>query len=202
MADLGNLTEALVFYHKSFSIKERDLIPQHHDLLELGNRVALAAMELGDYQTALVYARKMIKNDPAYKYAIDTEGLILHKQGNLQEALTAFDQALECDPGYADAYIHKLEVISEKETFGVELAVEEFLKTQVIQKSDYDERKKEELRIIVSTLTTKEKKGNVEVEIPKQKFETGSLEFFQMIDAVKHEFDVNLNFEKRCRKLN
>ena len=177
----GNLEEALASYQKSFAIRERDLIPKHPDLLKLGNSISQTSLALGDCANAVIFANKVIQNDPDYKYAYNTLGQALYKQNKFQEALAAFDQALRCDPGYADANVHRLAVIAAiaHSTNDFSRVQEEIGKAQRLEKTDYDQRKKAEMEALARA-----SKQETKVELPKAEFELGSIAYLQKLEAL------------------
>ena len=192
---LGKLPEALEQYqrclthwsseHQVFlvwsSIDCEDFLKPPDYLDHIANscdKIGKVFLKLEDYPAAITYATKGIQNNPDCKYAHDTLGLAFHKLGNLQEALAAFDQALRCDPGYADATIHRLAVITEiaNKTENFERVAEEFAKAKRLEKTDYDQEKKAEFEQFA-----KASKQEMTVTPPKQEFEAGTKNYLEQL---------------------
>lgn len=177
--NIGRLSEALSLYQKSAPILEGALASNHPRVIVNAYGLANTALKLNNYDLAMKAANAVIQKDPTFKYAYDTKGLVLHKQGSLEKALEVFDQALLCDPGYADAIIHRLDVIKEIEqkSNNYQKIFDEIHKAEQIQATDYDTKK-----IIEWKSKAREPKGNSfifpqELELPKTDYKLGTEEF-------------------------
>lgn len=198
--------QALEWFQKSYDIRAANLGPTHPALLFLENALAKTALDVQDsrYHTyAVSLCEKIISNDPNYKYAYDTMGLALHKQGHLNEAVAAFDQALQCDPGYADASIHRLEVIAEiaRQNLDFHRISVECANAKKLEKTNYDETKRRQLEIVAQERRfPAERVPEERVEVPSNVFEPGDASFNRRIEAVYNDFKAL--FESQQSQLN
>ena len=179
----GKLSEALELFQKAFFIQERDLIPKHPELLHNGYFLANTALKLSHYDLALEYGNKLVQKDPTFKYSYDIIGQVLHKQKKLEEALKAFNEALKCDPGYADAEAHRLEVLVEieREKANFQKILDEIEEAKKLKPTDYDEKKKEEWKKL--TRTSREEMQSIPLELPEPEFKAGSPEYLEFLES-------------------
>lgn len=179
----GKLSEAFEQYKKTLEMEEfADRESPYRS--KLCDKIGKVLLELGDYPAVITYANKGIQINPSYKYAYDMLGIALHKQGNFQEALAAFDQALRCDPGYADANIHRLEVIA-----AIAIAANKFdgltevlANAKRLEKTNYDQRNKAELEKIARA-----SRRGIKIELPKTEYEIGTSDYLQKLEAICRE---------------
>lgn len=196
----GNSIEALNWFKESYNIQKQKLNPKHPDLLFLENTLAKTALDLSEpdyYAFAVALTEKIIRNDPSYKYAYDTLGLARYKQGFLDKALTAFDRALACDPGYADASIHRLEIIAaiSRQTNDFSNFADECSRANGLKKTDYDEKKKRELEAVAKESRTL-REGDLsegKVELPKTELEAGTAAYTQQIANIQRQLNEHSN---------
>lgn len=168
----GKFKEALPLLEKAFRIKSRDLIPTHGDLIALSHNTASLALRLNQLEAAQSYIDICIQKDNTFKYAHDVKGLILQKQGKLDEALSSFNQALVCDPGYADALLHKADLL---EKAGCARALMHTLEqARRIKLTDYDK----DLKSKYATDGAGTKQA-MEARFPTQEYQSGD----QKLDA-------------------
>lgn len=184
--DLSKFTESLGLLEKSFCIKAKYLIPKHPDLILLSNNIAYTAFLLGKYDVALRYADISISKDPNCKSAHNTRGRILQKVGRLDEALQSFDAALACDTGYADAALHRAEVLKEiaKLTGDFGNVTEALSQAQKIEKTDYDQKLKARYEA-----EAKAAKQDTKVELPKPEYEAGDQKFLAKLAEMQKEIE-------------
>ena len=75
--------------------------PQNADALYY---IAVIACQEGQYQQGIDLARRSLGFNRRQARAHNVIGQALHRLGKVKEALTAFDDALECDVNFAEAY--------------------------------------------------------------------------------------------------
>ena len=80
-----------------------------HRLLER----AKERVELGDYFGGLHLLEELIETGRAYADAYQLAGLAYHMVGRSERALESFDRALELNPRYVEAHIHRGIVLSD-----------------------------------------------------------------------------------------
>jgi uncharacterized coiled-coil protein SlyX len=166
--------------------------------MSINNRVANCALKLAKKENdqskkdkylelAHNYNNKIIETDPNNKFAYHLKGQIIEEEAkDYNAALKAYDKALECDSGYADAQASKIALelkianeIAKKGEADKELALKKFqeiardIKAATnIKKTDYNERKIAELEKIA-----KKNKLDAKVELPKEKFQAETPEY-------------------------
>jgi tetratricopeptide (TPR) repeat protein len=69
--------------------------------------------ELGDYFGSIYLLEELIETGKAYADAYQLLGLAYHMVGRSERALEAFDKALELNPRYVEAHIHRGIVLSD-----------------------------------------------------------------------------------------
>jgi tetratricopeptide (TPR) repeat protein len=183
--------EALNLFQKAFTIRQRDLIPSHPGLVSLAYDISTTALSLGQYDLALKYANIAIDKDPKYKYSHDSKGLILQKQGKLEAALDSFNNALDIDPNYADATLHKLELAAQiaqlaGKVGNVEAVEKDIEAAKHLQKSDFDAKYKAELEARARAAGDKD----VKIELPKQEFEAGDQKFIERLNKLERQLSM------------
>jgi tetratricopeptide (TPR) repeat protein len=123
-------------------------VPDHPYVISTATNIADLALVMNNYDLALQYAEIVISRDPKNKFAYHTKGCVLSKLQRYQEAIAAFDAALALDPGYADATLHRLEVLAEvansslseaSSSSAISLITEAIITAENLQPSSYDE---------------------------------------------------------------
>jgi tetratricopeptide (TPR) repeat protein len=85
--------------------------PLSKEMLEGMLRAAHASLDAGRYREAIAAYQAVLKRDPRNVDAITHLGVILAVAGHHDDALQAFDRALEIDPDYAHALWDKAGVL-------------------------------------------------------------------------------------------
>jgi tetratricopeptide (TPR) repeat protein len=175
----GDINKAFDLSQKALLIRRDKLPTTHLELIYTLHNLAELSRLLGEYDSGIKYIDEVIEKDINYKYAYNAKGLILKEMGKPEEALKAFDQALVCDAGYADAMVNKIELETEiaRKTQDFTSTFKELKRAKTLQQTDYDEK--------LSGRYKKSEKDDQEdysildgkIEIPRQKFESGSLEY-------------------------
>ena len=75
--------------------------PQNADALYY---IAVIACHDGQFQQGIDLARRSLAFRPKQARAHNMIGQAFHRLGQVKDALASFDDALECDPKFADAY--------------------------------------------------------------------------------------------------
>lgn len=75
--------------------------------------VALVACHEGQYQQGMDLARRSLTYRPGQARAHNLIGQALHRTGQIKEALKSFDDAIECDINFTDAYGNRANMLSE-----------------------------------------------------------------------------------------
>ena len=208
--DRGDLELALKFYQKSIEIKEKELSPDHSNIVYLCYSIAKVATNLKKYDLALSYIDKSIQKNPNYQYGYHLKGLILQEQSLslqgqakkdlLEQSLASYKKALELDPNYGDAKIDKLKAealllelekdqskrVSKVQALRLELSAAQTQK----KPDDYDQKKKLELQ--------KASKDGMRAEIPETEFEIGSPRYKEELNKVLERVS---NLERRVDKV-
>ncbi|CAF4166637.1 unnamed protein product, partial [Adineta steineri] len=99
----GKYQEALTFYEKSLTIKQKTLPPNHPDLAKTHNNIGIVHYNMGNYPEALSSYKKALEirqqslpshhSDLAKSY--NNIGLVKDNMGNYPEALSSHEKALE-----------------------------------------------------------------------------------------------------------
>ena len=74
--------------------------------------IAVVACQEGQFQQGIDLARRSLSFRPGQARAHNLVGQALHRQGQIKDALAAFDSALECDVDFADAYANRANMLS------------------------------------------------------------------------------------------
>jgi tetratricopeptide (TPR) repeat protein len=75
--------------------------------------VAVVACHEGQFQQGIELARRSLTFRPRQARAHNVIGQAFHRLGQIKDALASFDDALECDPKFTDAYGNRANMLSE-----------------------------------------------------------------------------------------
>lgn len=191
-----SLDIALDYLKKAFDIMLRDLVEGHPALLLNGYFIYSTALKLKQYDSAVEYADMIIKIDYKYLSAYDIKGLALRFTGKYDEAIQAFDKALQLDPSFADARIHKLELITviantrdQDEAFAktiLSLAISEITEAQRIQASNTEDAYVVELAERASKQMKSVDVSNA-VTLPSRDYIVGTTKYYSRLDELVAE---------------
>ena len=76
---------------------------------DAGERAKLEARAQKEYGKAIRAFRSATESDPSMHQAFSSLGYALRKTGEFEESLAAYDQALQLEPGYAEAIEYRAE---------------------------------------------------------------------------------------------
>ncbi|CAF1275646.1 unnamed protein product [Adineta steineri] len=101
--DQGKYQEALAFYEKSLTIKQKTLPPNHPSLATSYNDIGLVQNNMGNYPESLSSHEKALEikqqslppNHPDLATSYNNIGLVNHNMGNYLKALSSHEKALE-----------------------------------------------------------------------------------------------------------
>lgn len=209
-----NYNESLEVLMKAYSIRNRELVASHPDLVQLCYELAEVLLMLCEYEQGLQYADMAIAKDARYKFAYKVKGLLLNGQDKFTEALQCFDTALEIDPGYADAQLFKIDTLilvnkalaeqsattstGNSTTVDTSALEKELSTAATLQKSDFDEQYRQEL--VAKALSAGDQ--NVKIVLPPAEYEAGSASLLQKVEEMRAEVaSLRVTVDEHSRQL-
>lgn len=108
----AHLDVALDLLLKAFEMYTHNCSPNHPEILLTGDYVCKTAYTLKNFDKTIEFADILIGRDVNFVYAYVSKAMALQQLGKYDEALIWYDKALTLHPGYADAKVHKIELIS------------------------------------------------------------------------------------------
>lgn len=147
--ELGDPSEAYVQRAKEINSELREQIRTEyglsmHEYLEGMDRfnAAVAAMGKGEWEDALRGFQSMLRIDPNHTQSFGNAGVCLAQLGRVDEAMAAFDKALDLDPEYEPARRNRAIFSGMKQGKKTELPVAtiEYYKEMLEKKKSLQER--------------------------------------------------------------